>query len=175
MGAGMFAFKTSWKIFATLSCLLAVLAIGAKDTVAQSAGGQRAPVLQEARIVIYRQTSLIGIGNVIDVPFLHVDSKRLGRIRMGGYFSFAVAPGQHKIFTTESFFGGDTGKVRGSATVTVPAGTALYLRYSETFGSITPIPLPIGVIVHSTGVYHFEPVAAATAKSEMSGMNQLTP
>ena len=108
-----------------------------------------------------------------DVPFLHIDGRQLTRIRMGGYVPIAVSPGQHKLTTTESLFGSDTGKIRGQAIVTVPAGATVYLRYSETFKTFEPVALPKGVYVNSTGNYRFEPVAASEAKSEMSGMTRL--
>ena len=124
-------------------------------------------------IYVYREKTIIGIANIMDVPFLHIDGRLLERIKMGGYIPIALSPGQHKLTTTESFFTNDTGKVRGQATVTVPAGTTIYLRYSETFKSISPIVLPSGVYVNSTGNYHFELVAEPTAKREMKGIGHM--
>jgi hypothetical protein len=121
---------------------------------------------------VYREKSMVGILNA-DGPFLHIDGRRLVRIKMGGYISIPVAPGQHKLTTTESLFGNDTGEVRGQAAVTVPAGMIVYLKYSETFKSMSSIILPSGVYFNSAGNYHFEFVAAPTAKSEMNGMDRL--
>lgn len=151
---------------------VALLFMGFAVAFAQSPPPTKEPDQARALIYVYRQTSLIGIAN-FDVPFLHINGRQLGRISMGGYIPITVSPGQHKVTTTESLFGGDTGKVRGQAIVTVPAGATVYLRYSETFKTFEPIVLPKGVFVNSTGNYRFEPVAASTAKSEMSGMSRL--
>ncbi|MET0651817.1 MAG: DUF2846 domain-containing protein [Hyphomicrobiaceae bacterium] len=153
-----------------LAAALLLVSFGA--AVAQSTTDTSKAAQEKALIYVYRETSLIGIAN-LDVPFLHIDGRRLTRIRMGGFIPISVSPGQHKLTTTESLLGSDTGKVRGQATVTVPAGATVYLRYSESFKSITPIVLPAGVVVHSTGSFRFDPVTASTANSAMSGMSRL--
>jgi hypothetical protein len=125
-----------------------------------------------ARVHVYRPSTLIGIANM-DVPFLHLDGKRLTRISIGGHLSLSVSPGKHKLTTTESLFGNDTGKIRGQAIFTVPAGATLYLRYTESFGSIVPIALPQGVLVVSSGRFRFEAVQKSEALAEMSGTEAL--
>jgi hypothetical protein len=158
--------KTATGIF------VALLLVGIGAALAQSAPQASETDRAKALIYVYRETSLIGIAN-FDVPFLHIDGRQLTRIRMGGYVPITVSPGQHKLTTTESLFGSDTGKIRGQAIVTVPAGATVYLRYSETFKTFVPVALPKGVYVNSTGNYRFEPVAPSEAKSEMSGMARL--
>jgi uncharacterized protein DUF2846 len=130
------------------------------------------PSSQAARLYVYRPNTIIGIGN-LDVPFLHLDGKLLTRIRIGGHLSVSVSPGKHKLTTTESLFGSDTGKIRGQAIITVPPGATLYLRYTEGFGTFVPIPLPQGVLVVSSGQFRFEAVARPEALVEISGTQPL--
>jgi hypothetical protein len=130
------------------------------------------PDSSRALLYIYRPDTIIGIGNA-DVPFLHLDGRRLTRIRIGGHIALPVSPGQHKLATTESLLGNDTGKVRGEATVTVPAGAILYLRYSETFKSIVPIVFPGGVAVITSGQFAFEPVPESEALGELAKTRRL--
>ncbi len=125
-----------------------------------------------ARLYVYRPSTIIGIGN-LDVPFLHLDGKRLTRIRIGGHLSVSVSPGKRKLTTTESLLGSDTGKIRGQAIVTVPPGATLYLRYTEGFGTFVPIPLPQGAVVLSSGQYRFEAISKSEAIVEMSGSQPL--
>lgn len=138
------------------------------------ASGQQVgkPNNQSVRLYIYRPNTIIGIGN-FDVPFLHLDGKRLTRIRIGGHLSVSVSPGKHKLTTTESLFGSDTGKIRGQAIVAAPPGSTLYLRYTEGFGSFVPIPLPQGVLVVSSGQFRFEAVPKSEALAEISGTQPL--
>ena len=89
---------------------------------------------------------------------------------MGGYIPITVSPGQHKLMTTQSLLGSDTGKIRGQATVMVPAGATMYLRYSEGYNSFVPIVLPGAAFVVSSHYYRFERMAASVAKNEMAGM-----
>ena len=152
--------------------LVALLLVGIGAALAQSAPQASETDRAKALIYVYRETSLIGIAN-FDVPFLHIDGRQLTRIRTGGYVPITVSPGHHRLTTTESLFGNDTGKMRGQAVVTVPAGATIYLRYSETFKTFDPVALPKGVYVNSTGNFRFEPVAPSAAKSEMSGMTRL--
>ena len=121
---------------------------------------------------MYRPNTLVGIGNA-DVPFIHLDGRRLTRIRIGGYLAVRISPGRHKLTTTESLLGSDTGRVRGEATLAAPAGATIYLRYTEGFKTIVPIVLPAGVLVHSTGNYRFEPVLEAEALAEIANTKSL--
>jgi hypothetical protein len=141
------------------------------------AGAQPTPSVQKsdgerAIIYVYRATSIIGIAN-FDVSFLHVDGRRLTRISMGGYIPIPVSPGQHKLITTQSLFGSDTGKIRGQAIVTVPAGATVYLRYSEGYKSFVPIILPGAAFVVSSHYYRFERVPGPAAKGAMASMARL--
>ena len=125
-----------------------------------------------ARLYVYRLSTLFGIAN-LDVPFIHLDGKRLTRIRIGGHLSVSVTPGQHKLTTTDSLFGSDTGKIRGQAIFAVPASTTLYLRYTEGFKSIMPIVLPKGAFVVSSGNYRFEAVPKSDALAEIANTQAL--
>ena len=125
------------------------------------------PDSTRALIYVYRPTTLIGIGNA-DVPFIHLDGRRLARIRIGGYLAIPISPGRHKLTTTESLLGNDTGRVRGDATVAAPPGSTIYLRYTEGIKAIVPIPLPVGVILISQGNYVFEFVPEAEALAELA-------
>src|ERR1051326_1811941 len=62
---------------------------------------------------------------------MHLDGQRLTRIRIRGYLAIPVPAGQHKLTTTESLLGNGTAKVRGETTFAVPAGSTVYLRYTE--------------------------------------------
>lgn len=115
---------------------------------------------------------MIGIIN-FDVPFIHLDGERLTRIRIGGYLVKRVAPGKHKITTTESLFGRDTGTIRGETTFEASAGSTVYLRYTEQFATITPIVLPGATVITSTGDFRFELVDQSTALKELAETKQL--
>ena len=84
------------------------------------------------------------------------------------YLRIPVAAGRHRLATTESLLGNDTGKTRGEAVVTAPAGSTLYLRYTEGFSSFVPIPLAHGALVVSSGKYRFEAVPEKEALSELA-------
>jgi hypothetical protein len=94
---------------------------------------------------------------------MHLDGQRLTRIRIGGYLNIPISVGQHKLATTESLLGGDTGKVRGETTFSVPPRSTLYLRYTESFKTFAPTVLPTGVAVAPSGDYRFEFVPEAEA------------
>ena len=78
------------------------------------------PDSNRALLYVYRPATIIGIGNP-DVPFIHLDGRRLGRIRIGGYLAIPISPGRHKLTTTESLLGNDIGRIRGDAVVAAPA------------------------------------------------------
>jgi Protein of unknown function (DUF2846) len=120
-----------------------------------------------AMLYVYRPATILGIGNP-DVPFIHLDGRRLGRIRIGGYLAIPISPGRHKLTTTESLLGNDTGRIRGDAVVAAPAGSTIYLRYTESIKAIVPIPLPVGVVLLSSGSYVFEFVPEAEALAELA-------
>ena len=125
-----------------------------------------------AIVYLYRPNTVIGIINA-DVPFIHLDGRTLTRIRIGGYMPIRVSPGRHQLTTTESLLGSDTGKVRGETTFTVPAGATIYLRYTESFKSVTPLVLPNVVVIASTGDYRFEAVPETEALSELTNTSAL--
>ena len=118
-------------------------------------------------LYVYRPGTIVGIANA-DVSFLHLDGQRLTRIRIGGYLPIPVSKGKHKLTATESLLGKDTGRIRGETTFTAPGGSTVYLRYTESLKSITPIVLPAGVVVLSTGDYRFEFVPEAEALAEIA-------
>jgi hypothetical protein len=151
---------------------VALLLVGPRLASAQPVPSTQKSVGETAVIYVYRETSIIGIAN-FDVSFLHVDGRRVTRISMGSYIPITVSPGQHKLITTQSLFGSDTGKIRGQATVSVPAGATVYLRYSEGYNSFVPVVVPGFVAVLSSHYYRFERVPGPEAKSAMAGMSRL--
>ena len=148
------------------------LLFGCVATGAQFKPEANKPSTKGALLYVYRPFTLIGIANA-DVPIMHLDGQRLTRIRIGGYFNVPILPGQHKLTTTESLLGSDTGRVRGETTFSVPAGSTLYLRYTESFKAFVPIVLPVGVAVISSGDYRFEYVPEAEALAELANTKPL--
>jgi len=132
------------------------------------------PAPGRALVYVYRPDTLIGIGNA-DVSIMHLDGRRITRIRIGGHVAFPVTPGKHRVTTTESLLGNDTGKVRGETSFSVSAGSTAYFRYSETYKSFVPIVLPGVVIVHATANIGFEPVPEAEALAELAKTKRLEP
>jgi Protein of unknown function (DUF2846) len=130
------------------------------------------PQGNRALIYIYRPDTIIGVANA-DVPFIHLDGRQLARIRIGGYLAIPVTAGKHKLATTESVLGKDTGRVRGETIVTAPPGSTIYLRYTEGFKQITPIVLPVGIFVESVGDYRFEYVPEPEALAGIANTKTL--
>jgi hypothetical protein len=118
-------------------------------------------------LYVYRPQTVVGILN-LDVPFMHLDGKRLTRIRIGGHLAVPVSAGRHRLATTESLLGNDTGKTRGETAITVPGGLTVYLRYTESFKTMTPVVLPKGVFLESTGDYRFVAVPESEALAELA-------
>jgi hypothetical protein len=142
-----------------------------------SAGPQLDPAANKpgpagAMVYVYRPQTLIGIANM-DVPIMHLDRRRLTRIRIGGYLAVPVPPGRHTLTTTESLLGSDTGRVRGETTFSVAAGSTLYLRYTESFKSFAAVPVATGAVVESTGNFRFEAVPEAEARAELASATPL--
>ena len=140
-------------------------------------GGQFKPEVKKPStngvlLYVYRPYTLIGIANA-DVPIMHLDGQRLTRIRIGGYLNVPISGGQHRLTTTESLLGSDTGRVRGETKFSVRAGSTLYLRYTESFKTFVPIVLPVGVAVISSGDYRFEYVPEAEALAELANTKPL--
>lgn len=148
------------------------LLFGCVATGAQFKPEANKPGTNGALLYVYRPYTLIGIANA-DVPIMHLDGQRLTRIRIGGYFNVPISPGRHKLTTTESLLGSDTGRVRGETTFSAPAGSTLYLRYTESFKSFVPIVLPVGVAVVSSGDYRFEYVPETEALTELADTKPL--
>ena len=156
-----------------LLLLGALMLAGCAGTEPQDKFESKGPPPGGALLYIYRPRTIVGIGNM-DVPIIHLDGRRLGRIRIGGYYVIPVPPGQHRLTTTESLLGNDTGKIRGDTRFSIAAGSTLYLRYTEGFKSITAIPIPhAGVFVESTGDYRFEGVVPAEATTDIAGLTAL--
>jgi hypothetical protein len=148
--------------------IIAVLSLlGSAASSAQDQPGLNKPNGNRTLLYVYRPFTLIGIAN-FDVPFIHLDGQRLTRIRIGGHLVIPISPGRHKLTTTESLLGSDTGRVRGETTFSTPAGSTLYLRYTESFKTFGPIVLPGGAFVESSGNYRFEPVAKSEALVELA-------
>ena len=100
-----------WMALVALALLFHGGGASAQSKTKQDSGDPRGAV-----IYVYRETMLVGSLN-FDVPFLHLDGRQLTRIKMGGYIPIKVSPGTHELTTTESFFGNDSGKIRGRASV----------------------------------------------------------
>jgi Protein of unknown function (DUF2846) len=130
------------------------------------------PAPGRALVYVYRPDTLIGIGNA-DVSIMHLDGRRITRMRIGGHIAFPVSAGKHRLTTTESMLGEDTGKIRGETTFSVSAGSTAYFRYSETYKSFVPIVLPGVVIVHATANIGFEPVPQVEALAELAKTKRL--
>jgi hypothetical protein len=84
------------KLAATLTTVLLLSGCGASG---QQFKAEVNPDSNRALLYVYRPSTLIGIGNA-DVPFLHLDGRRLARIRIGGYLAIPISPGRHKLTTT---------------------------------------------------------------------------
>jgi hypothetical protein len=125
-----------------------------------------------SQVIVYRPQTVIGIANS-DVPIIHLDGQRLTRIRIGGYLALPVSTGQHKLTTAESLLGADIGRIRGQTTFVVPAGSTVYLRYTEAFVSFTATPLAKGAVVDSTGDFRFESVSEPEALGELAHTTRL--
>ena len=151
--------------------LLSLFAILVLSVCAASAQQRRPETIKSdggrTLLYVYRPNTFVGILN-FDVPFMHLDGRRLTRIRIGGHLVVPVSAGRHRLTTTESLLGNDTGKIRGEAAITVPGGLTVYLRYTESFKSITPIVLPKGVVVESTIDYRFAAVPETEAQAELA-------
>jgi hypothetical protein len=148
--------------------MIAVLSLfGCPASSAQDQPGPNKPGGNRTLLYVYRSFTLIGIAN-FDVPFIHLDGQRLTRIRIGGHLVIPLSPGWHKLTTTESLLGCDTGRVRGETAFSAPAGSTLYLRYTEGFKTFVPTVLPGGAFVESSGNYRFEPVAKSEALAELA-------
>lgn len=88
--------------------------------------------------------------------------------RNGECFASCSGHGASVPEVTESLLGNDTGKIRGEAAITVPGGLTVYLRYTESFKTITPVVLPKGVFLESTGEYRFVAVPETEALAEIA-------
>jgi hypothetical protein len=130
------------------------------------------PEVGHGRLYVYRSSTIIGSANA-DVPIIHLDGRRLTRIRIGGHLVVSVSLGRHKLTTTESLLGSDTGRIRGETNFSVAPGSTIYLRYTEGFKTFTPIILPTGTFVESTGDFRFEAVPEAEAMSELANTKKL--
>lgn len=153
-----------WFAVAAATCML-LTGCGASGQ--QFNAGALKPAPGRALVYVYRPSTIVGIGNA-DVPFLHLNGRRLTRIRIGGYFATSISPGSHKITTTESLLGNDTGKIRGAATFTAKPNSTVYLRYTEGFSSMVPIVAPKGALLLSTGYFRFESVPKDEALAELA-------
>ena len=149
-------------IFLTLTILVGCGATGPKFTAGESP--EVGP--NEVLLVVYRPETVIGIGN-FDVPILHLDDRRLTRMRIGGHIMLVTSTGRHILRTTESLFGKDTDTTRGRADFEGRGGGTVYFRYTESFESIMAFPIGDVIYVTSTGKYIFDPVSEAVALQEL--------
>jgi len=155
------------RIAAALAVVLWLCGCGASGQ--QFVAEANKPDGNRALLYVYRPNTIIGIGNA-DVDFLHLDGRRLTRIRIGGYLAIPVSPGRHTLTTTMSMLGSDTGSVKGSTTFDAQAGSKIYLRYSERLGAIVPIKGVGGVVTGSVG---FEIVPESQALAELANTKAL--
>ena len=134
--------------------------------------GSIAPQKGSSVLYIYRPKTVIGIGNP-DVSFIHLDGKPLTRLRIGGYLAVPVTPGRHKITTTTSLLGADTGNVRAEAAVAASPGRKIYVRYTEAYANFVPIILPkVGALI-TQWEYRLEEVPESEALSELADTKAL--
>ncbi|HEY2135314.1 MAG TPA: hypothetical protein VGH49_05465, partial [Xanthobacteraceae bacterium] len=94
----------------TVRIKLAAIFVGALLLAGCAAGGPQfraeanKPAAGRALLYIYRPHTLIGIANP-DVSIVHLDGRRLTRIRIGGSLAVPVSPGQHTLTATQSMLG----------------------------------------------------------------------
>jgi hypothetical protein len=129
--------------------------------------GALKPTAGRALVYVYRPSTFVGIANS-EVAFLHLDGRRLARIRIGGYLAVPVSPGQHKVTTTQSAGDADTGKVLSERSFSVHAGSTVYLKYTEGFSSFVPIILPKTAVVLSSLYHRFDAVPEREALAELA-------
>jgi hypothetical protein len=155
-----------WKLTAIVLAAALMLS-GCGATGEQFKVGAIKPPSGRALLYVYRPNAFVGIANA-DVAFLHLDGRRLGRIRIGGYLAVPVSPGVHKLTTTQSIGGSDTGKVLGETGFSAKIGSSVYVRYSEGFSSFVPIPLPGATVVLSKTYHRFDQVHEREALTELA-------
>ncbi len=152
--------------FVIASLLIGCGATGIKFQVEESVDDE------SALIYVYRSPTFIGIIN-FDVPFIKLNGKTIGNIKIGGYYPLHVKPGRHTITTVESLFGKDTGRVRGKTVIEIGKGEVAYLKYGEYFKDITIIPLPYVIYFSSTGDFKFQYVEKQKALVEITKTKRL--
>jgi hypothetical protein len=160
-----------WRLPAVVLAAVLLLA-GCGATGEQFKVGAMKPASGRALLYVYRPDTFIGIGNP-DVAFLHLDGRRVARIRIGGYVAVPISPGQHKVTTTKASGGEDTGKVLSGKTFSVRAGSTVYLRYTEGFSSFVPIMVGKVATVISSTYQRFETVPEREALAELAGTKSI--
>jgi hypothetical protein len=156
------------RIAALLAVIITVAACG-RAYGPQFEPDLRKPDAGRARLYVYRPDTFIGSANA-DVSLMHLDGRRLTRMRIGGSVVVPISPGQHHLRTTQSLLGGDTGRVLGETTFTAAAGGTVYVRYTEGIKNVTGMMvLPKGGAVFETeGYFRFELVPEPEALSELA-------
>jgi hypothetical protein len=134
--------------------------------------GAMKPPSGRALLYVYRPSTLVGIGNP-EVAFLHLDGRRLARIRIGGYLAVPVSPGQHKVTTTKSQGDSDSGNVLSEKSFSARAGSTVYLKYTEGFSTFVPIILPNTALVLSSTYHQFDVVPEREALTELAQTQSL--
>lgn len=162
-------FHWGWQVWKLPAIVLAaaLLAAGCGASGEQFKLGAIKPPPGRALLYVYRPGTFVGIANA-DVAFLHLDGRRLGRIRIGGYLAVPISPGSHKVTTTESLLGNDTGKIKAETSFSARAGSTVYVRYTEGFSSFVPIILPKTTVVLSSTYSRFEAVPEGQALAELA-------
>jgi hypothetical protein len=130
------------------------------------------PSSGRALLYVYRPSTMVGIGNP-EVAFLHLDGRRVARIRIGGYVAVPISPGHHKVTTTKSEGDSDSGKVLSQKAFSVRAGATAYLKYTEGFSSFVPIVLPKTAIILSSTYHQFDVVPEREALVELAQTQSL--
>lgn len=126
------------------------------------------PQAGRARLYVYRPDTIIGMANA-DVSIIHLDGRRLARMRIGGSIVVPISPGQHKLTTTQSLLSGDTGRVLGATTFAAAPGATIYERYTEGLGNVTATVMPKGgAYFEGSGEYRFEQVPETEALAEIA-------
>ena len=123
-------------------------------------------------LYVYRKSTFVGSANS-DVSFLHIDGKPVGRINIGGNRVISVTPGEHKLRTSQSFFGSDTGKSVAEFAVTVSPDATSFVRYEEGLASLSVISVGKTTVGNGTGYFRFEKVEPNIARQEIADTQTL--
>ena len=90
------------------------------------------------KLIVYRPRTFYQRGNP-DRPFFYIDDQKVGQLGVGSSIRLKLRPGQYRLDMRESILFQPT-YVSRSLTLTVSPGETYYVRYSQEFKSVIPIP-----------------------------------